>query len=122
MRLLLRYSLSYLLTREGRLHQRLYFFLVYHYDYECAHLFVPLHDFHGYVYPRCRVCDGALPCGRVFQDFHGYVYAKCHVCVNAHHFFHGYANDYAFFIRDSTNVLRLCDHDVHLKFLQNHYS
>lgn len=108
MRLLLRYSLSYLLVRVGRLHPHLYFFFLYCYAYVILREFF-FNDAHDHVYPH--------PCARVSHDFHRYVYDR--VCVHSHPFFHDYVNDYAFFISDLTNVLSLCDHGDHFKFLQN---
>jgi len=124
MRLQLRYSLSYLLTREDRLHQRLNSFFLYYYDYGYVHA---RDHFHLHVFNDANDRVYALfylsfhLYGRVYHDFHGYFYASLHVCVHAHPFFHDYVNDYAFFINDLTNVPSLCDHDVHLQFLQNHH-
>lgn len=75
--------------------------MVYHYD--CAHHHGCVHVLnHDHVYAR------------VFHGFH-----VCG-CVYVHLFFHDYENDYVFFIIDLINVPNLCDHHVHLIFLQSH--
>jgi hypothetical protein len=55
-----------------------------------------------------------------FNDDHVYARVYDRACVRHHLFFHDYENDYVFFMNDLINVLNLCDHDVHLLFLQNH--